>query len=92
MQGREAGVRPAALELHKQGFLRWAGEVPCAFEGAISATRTLFFLEERVKSDAGQVLHVKTLSFIQPYLIRYHIFHSGPTLSILSTAISCLLI
>lgn len=49
MQGREAGVGPAALELHKQGFFGWAGEVPHTFEGAVSATRALFLLEDKVK-------------------------------------------
>lgn len=61
MQGWEAGVGPAALELHKQGFFRWAGEIPCAFEGTISATRTLFFLEKKVKfrsSNYCQVLYM----------------------------------
>lgn len=48
VQGRKAGVRPAALELHKQGFFGWAGEVTGSFEGAVGATRTLFFLEEKV--------------------------------------------
>lgn len=48
MQGRETGVGPAALELHKQGFFGRAGEVPRTFEGAVSAARTLFLLEEKV--------------------------------------------
>lgn len=47
MQRREAGVGPAALELHEQGFFGRAGEVPRTFEGAVSATRTLFLLEEK---------------------------------------------
>lgn len=49
MQGGEAGVGPAALELHEQGFFGWTGEVPRTFEGAISATRALLFLEEKVR-------------------------------------------
>lgn len=64
MQGWEAGVGPAALELHKQGFFGWAGEVPRTFEGAVSATRTLFLLEEKVKitsSNYCQELHVCTI-------------------------------
>lgn len=46
MQGREAGVGPAALELNKQSFLGGAGEVARAFEGAVGATGTLFLLKE----------------------------------------------
>lgn len=73
MQGREAGVRPAALELHKQGFFGWAGEVPRTFEGAVSATRALLLLEEvkMPSSNYCQVLHVctvKKLSFILPFI------------------------
>lgn len=48
VQGREAGVWPAALELHKQGFLGGAGEVARSFEGAVCAAGTLFFLEQKV--------------------------------------------
>lgn len=46
MQRREAGVGPAALELHKQCFLGRAGEVARAFERAVGATGTLFLLKE----------------------------------------------
>lgn len=46
MQGREAGVGPAALELHKQSFLGGAGEVARAFEGAVGAAGTLFLLKD----------------------------------------------
>lgn len=46
MQGREAGVGPAALELNKQSFLGGTGEVARAFEGAVGATGTLFLLKE----------------------------------------------
>lgn len=52
MLGWEAGVGSAALELYKQGFLGWAGEVPCPFEGAVSASRALILLEE-VKVPSG---------------------------------------
>lgn len=45
MQGREAGVGPAALELHEQSFLGGAGEVARAFERAVGATGTLFLLK-----------------------------------------------
>ena len=45
-QGGKAGVRPAALELHKQGLLGWAAEVACSLEGTIRTAYTLFLLEE----------------------------------------------
>lgn len=45
MQRWEAGVGPAALELHKQGFLGRAGEVARPFEGAVGATGALFLLK-----------------------------------------------
>lgn len=45
MKRRETGIGPAALQLHKQGFFGGTGEITCAFECAISATRALFFLE-----------------------------------------------
>lgn len=48
MQGREAGVRPAALKLYKQGFFGGAGEVSRTFEGAVSATRALLLLKEKI--------------------------------------------
>lgn len=73
MQGWEAGIRTATLKLHKQGFLWWTGEVSSTFEGAVSATRALFLLEEKVKftsSTYSQVLYmytVKELSFILPF-------------------------
>ncbi len=73
MQGWEAGVGPAALELHKQGFFGRAGEVPRAFEGAVSATRTLFLLEEKVKITLSnycqelRVCKIKMLPFILPF-------------------------
>lgn len=51
MQRREAGVGPAALELHEQGFFGWAGEVTRTLEGAVSATRALFLLEEKKSQD-----------------------------------------
>lgn len=68
MQGWEAGVGPAAFELHKESFFGWAGEVPRTFEGAVSATRALFLLEDKVKitpSNYCQVLH--ELSCILPF-------------------------
>lgn len=43
MRGWEAGIRPAALEFYKESFFRRAGEVPSAFERAISATGALLF-------------------------------------------------
>ena len=66
VQGREAGVGPAALELHKQGFFGWAGEVPRAFEGAVSATRTLFFLKVKVefRSAAACVHNITAYAYI----------------------------
>lgn len=53
MQGREAGVGPTALELDEQSFLRWAGEIPGTFEGAVGAAGALFFLEESSTSCDG---------------------------------------
>lgn len=54
MKRREAGVRPAALELHKQGLFGWAGEVASAFECAVSATGTLLFLKEGVNMTSSR--------------------------------------
>lgn len=44
MQGWETGVRTTALELHKQSFFRWTGEVPSPFECPIGAPRALILL------------------------------------------------
>lgn len=51
VQGWEAGVRPATFQFHKQSFFGWAGEVASPLEGAIGATRTLFFLREEIQID-----------------------------------------
>lgn len=75
MQRREAGVRPAALELHEQGFFGRAGEVARTFEGAIGATRTLFLLEEKIRrmflfNMSGQIIKKKMLMLL--YASRRH--------------------
>lgn len=56
MQGREAGVGPAALELNEQCLFGGAGEVARTFEGAVSAAGALFFLEERIDTTESNQL------------------------------------
>lgn len=67
MQRREAGVGPAALELHEQGFFGRAGEVARTFEGAVGAARTLFLLEEKIRrmllvNTNGQIIKKKNVN------------------------------
>ena len=76
MQGRESGVGPAALELDKQSFFGWAGEVPRTFEGTISATSALILLEEVEMTSSNYcqvpyVCNVKKLSYILPFTKKY---------------------
>lgn len=91
MQGWETGVRAAALQLHKQSFFGWTGEVPSPLEGPIGAPRALILLEDISKS--FHFLQLCTLQrariivltswnnlFIpQANLIKYHIFKNLAT-------------
>lgn len=80
MQGREAGVRTAALELHKQSFFGWAGEVASPFEGPVGAPGALILLEDAFISfqvlqlvNNSSTLAGTTVFVAQADLIRYHV-------------------
>lgn len=66
MQGWETGVRAAALQLHKQSFFGWTGEVPSPFEGPISAPRAFILLKDIFKS-----FHVLQVCTLQMFSLFY---------------------
>lgn len=74
MQGWETGVGTAALELHKKGFFGWAGEIPSTFEGAISTTWALFFLEERVRQHVREKKYTDLFFNISLFDLCLHCF------------------
>lgn len=62
MQRRETGVRTAALELHKQSFFGWTGEVPSSFECPVGAPRALILLQDIFESlQVVQLINNSTL-------------------------------
>ena len=79
VQRGEAGVGPAALELDKQGLLRWAGEVARSLEGAVRAAHTLLLLgrDDHDHAHAHAHTHTRHAMIIRSYYVWQEPYRVG---------------